>query len=218
MRQARLYRKAEKELLAAASRVFQKRPMASNLDVCPSAADLRQFANGKEASADRREYYLTHLADCDRCMDFMSYLRTRRLLVNAALAAAIALAAVVTFWTVQHRAMPKATGLAVLDLRSVSPTRGDEIGKDTTLKVRRKFDRLQLILPVGSAEGTYELALYSGNGETQPVSGHLVPATWVNQNLVINVPLDSKAFQPGHYRLALRHGKSDWEYYLLKLE
>ena len=127
---------------------------------CPSPSDLRQFEAGKYGRyQEERDALMSHLAVCDRCVDFMMLLKRRRVWrTRAALVLACAAAILVAVWmSTQH---PAATSnVAIIDLRLSSPTRGTENAVGAVAgKVRRDADRWQIILPPGS-EGSYEFEL-----------------------------------------------------------
>jgi hypothetical protein len=98
---------------------------------------------------------------------------------------------------------------AVIDLRDRSMARGTEPPpNEAPLEVPRKASHLEIYLPLGSAEGAYELRvttvqdtpLVSISGNAQLEQG----ATVLRLNLKTPLPA------PGRYQLQIRRPASEW--------
>jgi hypothetical protein len=211
------YRALEKELIQALSdnAVNAHDP---GLHDCPTPGELRRFEAGKYGhNQEERDALMSHLAVCDRCVDFMMRLKRRRVWrTRAALVLASAAAILVAVWmSSQH---PAATfSVAIIDLRLISPTRGTEnaVGA-VAAKVRRDANRLRVILPPGS-EGSYEFELL-GYERSMAVLRGAAQTTVEKDQVILNLTASLARLTPGKYSLALRHGDSDWEYYSVTIE
>src|ERR1700680_492753 len=151
------YRAAERELMQALSSSPRKKHVGSSVAHSPSPAELRQFAAGK-CDSSQRDKLLTHLAACDLCINSMAGLRQRRWMITMAVAIASAMVLITTvtwLWVNQHRALPDFNRVATVDLRLISPTRGQVAGPRTAT-VHKAAGGVRIVLPVFS-EGTYEL-------------------------------------------------------------
>jgi hypothetical protein len=212
------YRVLEKDLIQGLSdsRVHERDHESAG--DCPSPGDLRLFEAGKYGhNLEERDALMSHLADCDRCVHFMMLLKRRRVWrTRAVFVLASAAVVLMAVWTSSQH--PAATsGVATIDLRLNSPTRGiEKTDGAVAAKVRRNVNGLRVILPPGS-EGGYEYELLSYNRATLVLRGSA--QTTVDSEKVILILTASLArLTPGKYSFALRHGNSDWEYYPLIVE
>jgi hypothetical protein len=185
---------------------------------CPRPGDLRRFEAGKYGhKQEERDALMSHLAGCDRCVDFMMHLKRRRVWrARAVLVLACAAAILVAVWTsTQH---PAATSsVAIIDLRLSSPTRGTENDmRAVAATVHRDTNRLRVILPPGS-EGSYEFELL-GYEQSMAVLRGAAQTTVEKDQVILNLTARLARLTPGKYSLALRHGDSGWEYYPLIVE
>src|SRR5579864_4332156 len=143
---------------------------------CPSIAELRQFAMGKYGLDEPMLLgMLDHLADCETCEQEMAKLRLElranqrhsRLWYGWKLGYAllcVALLAATWFWGTRDRS----SGLATVDLRHI--TRGDETPPvPTSITLHRNTVSVRILLPVGSADGTYEVGVFEQSGSNAPV-------------------------------------------------
>jgi hypothetical protein len=211
------YRALEKELIQALSDNAVN-AHDHGLHDCPTPGDLRRFEAGKYGDSQKeRDAVMSHLAVCDRCVDFMMRLKRRRVWrTRAALVLASAAAIFLAVWTSSQH--PAATSsVAIIDLRLSSPTRGTEnaVGADAA-KVRRDANRLRVILPPGS-EGSYEFELL-GYKRSMAVLRGAAQTTVEKDQVILNLTASLAHLTQGKYSLALRHGDSDWEYYSVTIE
>jgi hypothetical protein len=194
----------------------------SQVGPCPSPADLRRFAAGKYgATPAQRDDVLAHLGTCDRCIDFMARLRKRRVLLRSAelaIASAIVVAAILWIWTSRHHLPQNVNGVAIVDLRLLTPTRGTEPPPVPVAPIiRRSAGRLRIILPVGS-EGKYEVRIVARERQGDSALNTSRRTDLENREVVLDVPVNFGGLTPGSYLLALRHNDVDWEYYPLIIE
>jgi hypothetical protein len=105
---------------------------------------------------------------------------------------------------------------AVLDLRNRSVPRGGEANPgEQPLEVSRGVRRLNVCLPLGSAEGPYELRI-------APTGGSAVFATSGVASLKdgvtsIEATVDLSSASSGRYVLQIRRPNSEWNSYPLLL-
>jgi hypothetical protein len=204
---------AENELIEALSSVILKDP-PDRAKECPNSDELSLFVHGR-ADAKLRERLVAHLSSCDWCIRLLKRRRQRRRATEAALtfaAAAVLVFAIV--WGLRTPTQTPATTQTV-DLRPLSPTRGEEgvaaTGEIPTIS--EKTSRLRLILPAGS-EGKYECEILSGrkNQVLMHVSGE---TALQNHEVVLKFSMRPPSFQTGRYLLALRKQGQGWIYYPL---
>ena len=188
---------------------------------CPGSEVLRGIASHKLRLAEVHPW-LDHLSACTPCYQEFTKLRKqavtqrRRLQVWLAAAAVVILTVAGWLWVRTHQQV-QPTETAVLDLRGLSVTRGENPNSTTqpSLELHRSAKHLVLDLPAGSAEGTYDVALLSETG-TQ-----LLNATGTvqlqNQVVVLRAEVDLGNVRPGAYLLALRQSGLEWTRYPVRV-
>jgi len=188
---------------------------------CPGSAVLRGIAFHKLRLVEVHQW-LDHLSTCSPCYHEFIELRKqvvtqrRRLQVWLAAAAVVILTVTGWLWVRTHYAV-QGTETAVLDLRGISVTRGESSPQTNlqTLKLQRSAKHLVLDLPIGSAEGSYELALESESG-TQ-----LLSATGTAQLhdgvVVLRADVQFRDVSPGAYVLGLRQPGLEWVLYRVRI-
>ena len=188
---------------------------------CPDSAVLRGIAFRKLRLAEV-DQWLDHLSSCSPCYQEFSELskvaasQRRRRQVWFAVAAVLILTVAGWLW-VRTRQQVQTPETAVLDLRGLSVTRGENPNSTTqpSLELHRSAKHLVLDLPVGSAEGTYDVALLSDTG-TQ-----LLNATGTvqlqNHVVVLRAEVDLGNVRPGAYFLALRQPGLEWTRYPVRV-
>jgi hypothetical protein len=107
--------------------------------------------------------------------------------------------------------------VAVLDLRGFSISRGEgAIRTDQRpLEIQRSSKHLVMELPIGSKEGTYDVALLSEAGAQ--ILGATGTAKLENHNVTLRADLDVSGVRSGAYVLALRQTGLDWTRYLVRV-
>jgi hypothetical protein len=212
------HRAAELELLEALSDVVRKEPGDRHVGNCPSVADLKRFAAGTYGTTEaQRDELLAHLAVCDHCVHFLAQLRKRRVFTTkAALALASAAVVAVAFWVSLQHTSQVLSGVATVDLRLISPTRGQVPGPQTAT-VRKTTGGLRVVLPVGS-EGNYEVEILGQDKQPAPILRSSGSTRLEGHGVVLNLPVNLANLKSGKYLLALRRDGSEWEYYSVILE
>jgi hypothetical protein len=100
--------------------------------------------------------------------------------------------------------------LLALDLRHISPSRGDEepVQKAPDAVVPAKALKLEVVLPVASPPGPYELGIFSvAHTMQQSAQGK---ATLENGITRLSVSMDLASVKPGAYLIGVRTPQSDW--------
>lgn len=210
---------SEDELKAALKRLpFRE---SAGTELCLSSEKLEKFAAGKYADADI-PVILDHLRKCDHCCEVLHNIhklrvRTTRLRLSAAAACVLLLALAVWFAVSHSIRREQLQTVAVLDLRNLAPTRGIENAPSSSpVPVPRNVRTLQILLPVESEAGNYEIAVFGRDGK--PVFIATAAAKLESGNVTIKVPVDFRNLGEDRYLLGLRHGESGWQYYPLALK
>ena len=219
----KLSRSEEQRLLELGRRVFAEHFPNPTRTGCPPQDTLRAMAFRSKRLA-KADLPLQHLTICSPC--FQDYSRYRRQAVNqmiqrGALAAAVAILVIgaavllgVGRGWFQRPAEPLLA--AVLDLRPLSPTRGEgqpEAGAVLTLPRGRLQVTIQL--PVGSEEGAYDVAVSQATRPMQSVQGVARNQDGVT---VLTVQMDLRSLGPGRCAFGVRRVGSAWQEYPLRLE
>jgi hypothetical protein len=100
--------------------------------------------------------------------------------------------------------------LLALDLRHISPSRGDEepVQKAPDAVVPAKALKLEVVLPVASPPGPYELGIFSATHAMQQSAQGT--ATLENGITRLSVSLDLTSLKPGAYLIGVKTPQSDW--------
>ncbi len=218
----KLSRSEEQRFLELGRRVFAEHAPNPARTGCPPQDTLRAmaFRSKRLAAADLPFQHLTVCSDC-----FQDYTRLRRQAVNqtifkSALAAALAIvvigAAVVAGlqrgWF-QRPAEPLIA--AALDLRPLSPTRGPGPAEGPVPTLPRARLQVTVQLPVGSEDGTYEVAISQAGRVRQSAEGVARNQAGV---MTLTVQVDSRSLSPGGCAFGVRRVGSAWQEYTLRLE
>src|SRR6266481_3512457 len=174
---------------------------------CPGADVLKKIAS-HEMPLSEAQKWLDHLGSCSPCYaDFKrfgdAFERQRRQRWLAA-AAGILLAVGVLGWALLHKRNESFVAqTAVLDLRDRSVARGGEpTPGEQPLELSRRVKHLTVYLPLGSAEGQYELriattaasAIFTANGVASLKDGVTS----------MEAAVDLSSASPGRYVLQVR--------------
>lgn len=206
---------AEADLARGLSEVDRRDGPAINYHECPSGADLRLFAEG-ECNYESADAILAHLGSCEHCTALLRRIRIRRqLLTRSYIALAASAAILLVAWFSLPRPSSIPAGIATIDLRLISPTRGAENRPERAFEVRRTAGGLRLVLPIGS-EGKYECEILRRQEQIVLARGWGVTSL-ENHDVVLNLPIKLANLQPGHYSLALHEDGSEWVYYPVDL-
>ena len=148
-----------------------------------------------------------HLSSCSPCYQEFAELRKEAASQRRRTQAWIAVAAVLIFavagwlWVRIHHSVPPPV-TAVLDLREISVARGQNPSETNQhpLEISRSAKHLILELPIGSKEGSYDVALLSESGsQIQSASG---TAQLQNHVVTLRADIDVSSVRPGLYLLA----------------
>ena len=210
----------EKRILDALGRGLLKEFPNAERTGCPGSAVLKRIASHEMPLAEA-EKWLDHLTSCSPCYsDFSQFKvayqqrRTRALL---AIAASILIVVCLAGWALFIRQKePFVAQTAVLDLRNRSIPRGSEpIPAGPPLEVRREVKRLTVDLPLGSAEGAYELRIATTAGNALLTTGSV--ASLKDGVTSIQVVVDLSSVPSGLYVFQIRKPNSEWNSYDLVL-
>jgi hypothetical protein len=188
---------------------------------CPDSSVLTGIAFRKLRLAEV-EPWLEHLGSCSPCFQEFTELRkqatTRRRRTQAWLAVAAVLMFAVAGWLwmrTQHSVQPTET--AVLDLREFSAGRGQNPTQtdQRPLEIQRSAKHLILALPIGSKEGTYDIAILSESGAQ--ILGTTGTAQLQDHIVSLRADVDVGGVPPGLYFLALRQPGLEWTRYPLRV-
>ena len=188
---------------------------------CPGSAVLRGIAFNKLRLGEVHQW-LDHLSACTPCYQEFTEFRKlavsqrRRLQVWLAAAAVVILTVAGWLWVRMHYVV-QGPETAVLDLRGISVARGETSPQTNLpiLEVQHSAKHLVLDLPIGSAEGNYDLALLSESG-TQLISA-TGTAQLQDRVVVLKANIDVRDVQPGTYLLALRQPGAEWVRYPVRV-
>jgi hypothetical protein len=167
------------------------------------------------------EKWLDHLTSCSPCYRDFSELqagyRQRRMQTVLAIAASILIVVGVAGWALFFKQKgPGGVQSAVLDLRNRSVSRGGEANPgEQPLEVSRGVKRLNVYLPLGSAEGPYDLRIASTGGNAIFTTNSV--ASLKDGVTSIEAALDLSSAPSGRYVLQIRRPNSEWNSYPLLL-
>jgi hypothetical protein len=168
------------------------------------------------------EKWLDHLGSCSPCYDDFRRLRAsfqqaRRRTILAFAAGILVIASAAAWWVIQSKDGIRVAQSTVVDLRNRSIARGPEpVSNEPPLEIRRKASRLNILLPLGSSEGTYEVRIVTDSG--QSVAATTGTAKLSNQTTSLQAVLNISSARPGAYLLQVRRHGLDWSSYPLVLK
>ena len=187
---------------------------------CPDSAILKGTALHKVplAEADR---WLDHFSSCSPCFQEFTQFRKqavdrRRTQVWLAAAAVLVFAVAGWLW-VRTRPSVQTSATVVLDLRERSLARGENPtdAKEVALEIPRTAKHLIMDLPIGSKEGSYDLALLNEAGDE--VSRATGRATLEDHIVILRADIDIRNLSPGLYFLGLRQLGPEWSRYPIRV-
>ena len=215
------FSKEEQRILDALERGLSRAFPNPDRIGCPGSAVLKGIAFHKLGLAEVHQW-LDHLSACSPCYQEFTELRKqavtqrRRLQVSLAAAAVVILSVTGWVWVRTHQSV-QGPETAVLDLRGISVVRGENSSLTNlpTLELQRSAKHLVLDLPIGSAEGAYELAVLSESG-TQLLSA-IGSAQLQDRVVVLRADVEFHDVSPGKYVLALRRPGLEWVQYRVQV-
>jgi hypothetical protein len=140
-------------------------------------------------------------------------LRVQRRRTLLAIAASILVTVGIAGWVlIRRHNEPLVAQTAVVDLRNNSVSRSPEPNpEEKPLELRRGFSQLNIYLPLGSPEGTYEVRIVTTSGDSLLSAGG--PAQ-LNDGITLLQVRGNLAFaQPGQCILQIRKAPSEWTSY-----
>jgi hypothetical protein len=185
---------------------------------CPRREFLSAIA-ARKMPLSQSEPYLDHLTSCSPCYrDFLAFQaehRGRRTRMLFAVAASVLIVAALATWAIVRPHGPQITS-AVVDLKGRSMTRGTERPpSEPPLEIPRNIAHLDIYLPLGSSEGSYEVRLASISGKT--VFAGLGEAKLEQGTTALRIDLGRPLTTPGNYFLQLRRPSSEWASFPLRI-
>jgi hypothetical protein len=210
----------EKRILDALGRgVLKEFPNPDRIG-CPGSDVLKRIAS-HEMPLPEAEKWLDHLTSCSPCYgdfnQFQSAYQRRRTQTFLAIAASILIVVGVAGWALffKQKGSP-AVQTAVLDLRNRSVPRGGEPNPgEQPLEVSRAVKHLNVYLPLGSAEGPYELRIAITTGSAIFTTNGV--ASLKDGVTSIEAAVDLSSASSGRYVLQIRRPNSEWNSYPLFL-
>jgi hypothetical protein len=210
----------EKRILDALGRGLLKEFPNPDRAGCPGSDVLKRIAFHEMALAEA-EKWLDHLTSCSPCYRDFSELqagyRHRRMQTALAIAASILIVVGVAGWALFFQQKePAGVQSAVLDLRNRSVPRGGELNPgEQPLELSRAVKHLNVYLPLGSAEGPYELRIATTTGSAIFTTNGV--ASLKDGVTSIEAALDLYSAPSGRYVLQIRRPNLDWNSYPLLL-
>ncbi len=210
----------EKRILDALGRGLLKEFPNPERTGCPGSDVLKRIASHAMPLAEA-EKWLDHLTSCSPCYRDFSELqagyRHRRMRTTLAIAASILIVVGVAGWALFFKQKgPAVVQSAVLDLRNRSVPRGGEANPgEQPLEVSREVKRLNIYLPLGSAEGPYEIRIATTAGSAIFTTNGV--ASLKDGVTSIEAAVDLSSASSGRYVLQIRRPNSEWSSYPLLL-
>jgi hypothetical protein len=210
----------EKRILDALGRGLLKEFPNPDRSGCPGSDVLKRIAS-HEMPLPEAEQWLDHLTSCSPCYgdfsEFQAAYQSRRTRTLLAIAASILIIVGVAGWALFFNPKgPPAVQTAVLDLRNRSIPRGGEPNPDEQpLEVSRGVKQLNVYLPLGSAEGPYEIRIATAAGRAVLATSGV--ASLKDGVTAIQAVVDLSSASSGRYLLQVRRPNSEWNSYSLLL-
>ena len=210
----------EKRILAALGRGLSKEFPNPDRTGCPGSDVLKRIVSHEMPLAEA-EKWLDHLTSCSPCyrdfLELQAGYRHRRMQTILAIAASILIVVGVAGWAFFFKQKgPPAVQTAVLDLRNRSVPRGGEPNPgEQPLEISRQVKHLNVYLPLGSAEGPYELRISTTAGSAVFTTKSI--ASVKDGVTSIEMLVDLSSAPSGQYLFEVRRPNSEWNSYSLIL-
>jgi len=211
----------EQRLLDALGRGLLKEFPNPERSGCPGTDILKRIAS-RTMPLNEAEKWLDHLGSCSPCYSDFSEIRraceSQRKRTLLAIAASILVAACIGGWfLLQKNNEGLVARTAVLDLRNRSAGRGTEPNpSEQPLEVNRATKYLDIYLPVGSAEGSYDIQIVAPRGDLLAAANGT--AMLQDHATFLRVPVNLGSARRGRYALQIRRGSSEWNSYALLIQ
>ena len=187
---------------------------------CPGRDVLKRIA-AHAMPLTEAEKWLDHLTSCSPCYRDFSQLQNaqqlRRRQTWLAIAAAILLCAAVGGWAfVRWHNGTQTVQTATLDLRDYSVARGAGPNPNLPpLELNRRASSLTILLPMGSAEGGYEIRIVTASGNSALEANGTAELQDGITRLEVAVSL--RSLSPGSHVLRIRGAGLEWNSYSVVL-
>jgi hypothetical protein len=187
---------------------------------CPGSDVLKRIAF-REMPLAEAEKWLDHLTSCSPCyrdfLELQAGYRRRRMQTVLAIAASILIVVGVAGWALFFKQKgPPVVQTAVLDLRNRSVPRGGELNpEEQPLEMSRGIRHLNVYLPLGSAEGPYEMRVTTTAGSAVFTTSSV--ASLKDGVTSIQAVIDLSSATSGQYVFQVRRPNSEWTSYALRL-
>jgi hypothetical protein len=184
---------------------------------CPGHEIVAAIA-AQRMPLSQAEAHLDHLTSCSPCYrDFLGLQanhRRRRTRMIFAVAASVLIVVGLATWAMlrQHN---QQMARAVVDLRDRSLARGTEPQTEPPLEIPRNASHLEIYLPLGSSDGSYDVRVASARGE--PLFSGTGEAKLQQGSTVLRIDLGMSLTKPDRYLLQIRRGNSEWVSFPLQL-
>jgi hypothetical protein len=188
---------------------------------CPGPDVLKRIASHEMPLAEAENWF-HHLTSCSPCYrDFVQLQAAQRrshTRAFLAIAAGILIVACLAGWAWFLRQKESSVAqIAVIDLTNRSVARGTEPpATEPPLEIARNVSRLEIDLPLGSEEGSYELRILALNGQTLFTGAGTAKIQKGITKLAVETHLSIR--RPGLCILQLRRDGSEWSSYALRLK
>lgn len=210
----------ERRLLDALGRGLLKEFPNPERTGCPGRDVLKRIVSRRMPLAEA-EKWLDHLGSCSPCYGDYSQVREGyevcRKRTMLTMAASVLIAAGIAGWVLLQRHNETVVAeRAVLDLRNRSVARGTETNLDEQpLEISRAATHLNIYLPLGSADGPYDVRIVTTSGESLlNASGE----ARLNQGLTsLEVAVSLSSSRQGRFVLQIRKAGSEWNSYSIFL-
>ena len=187
---------------------------------CPGPDVLKRIAS-REMPLSEADKWLDHLGSCSPCyrdfLQFQAAHRARRRRTLLAIAASILIVAGLAGWAVlrnQKQLAGRADCRAGLE-KSISSRGGESNPVEPPLEVNRGVKHLTVYLPLGSAEGPYEMRI------TTTAGGAVFATTGVaslkDGVTSFEAAVDLSSASSGQYVFQVRRPNSEWNSYAVLL-
>ena len=208
----------EKRILDALGRGLLKEFPNPNRVGCPGSEVLKQIAS-RGMPLSEAEPWLNHLGSCSPCYRDFSQLRSahrqRRTRMNLAAAASVLIVVGLTTWAILHQHNQQIVR-AVIDLRERSMARGTEPApSEQPLDILRDASLLDIYLPLGSDEASYDVRITSVDGEQ--LLSRSGEAKLSDGLAVLRIHLGRRLLSRGTYVLQIRKQGSEWVSFPLRI-
>jgi hypothetical protein len=210
--------KQEKDVLAALGRGLRDEFPNPERVGCPGREVVAAIA-AHRMPLSQAEPYLDHLGSCSPCYrDFLQLQTARRRrrtrIIFAVAASVLIVVGLATLAIVGPHGQQMAR--AVIDLRGRSMARGTESPpSEPPIPIARNISHLDIYLPLGSSDGSYEVRVASSSGKT--LFAETAEAKLEQGTTVLRINLRAPLTKSGGCVLQIRRPNSEWVSFPLRI-